>query len=337
MDAPSQLHTENEVRRTEVINSIRNENLVVVVGTGVSIESLDSAGGVPEVVEWQGLLRNGLARCYNQEMISAKVRKLVSAEISEGSVEFLISAAQKITGWIVKQEGSTSHWLKGTIGELKVSKPGLIEAIIRLGGILSTINYDDLLAQVANRKVYDWRKLSEVNELIRNKKFNEFILHLHGHWNEPESVILDWKSYYAVLNDPNTQQHLKNFTLSRTLLFIGCGNTFMDPNLQAWLEWAKSAMSHERHRHYILCRTGEQPNFYKQLVGHGYLAPLVYGETYGELEPFLIKLAHDAAAAKVTAVSVVDSATAASVVLGSVGIPSRASRLSDQWPRQSIQ
>ena len=68
MDTPSQLRTENEVRRTEVMDSIRDGNLVVVVGTGVSIGSLDSAIGIPGVVEWHGLLRNGLARCHQQKM-----------------------------------------------------------------------------------------------------------------------------------------------------------------------------------------------------------------------------------------------------------------------------
>lgn len=339
MDAPLQLRSENEVRRTQVVDSIRDENLVVVVGTGVSIGSLDHTVGIPEVVSWQGLLRNGLARCHHlglisdKTLISDKARDIVEAEIEEGSVEFLIGAAQKITGWLAKREGEKGYWLEETIGQLRFSKPALIEAIAGLGGVLATLNYDSLLTQVTGRKAYHWGELAVVNELLRKKQVREFILHLHGYWEAPESLILDWKSYDTISNNEKTHQHLRDFTISRTLLFIGCGDTFMDPNLQTWLRWSKSAMSGEKHRHYILCRAGDQQNLYRKLLEYGHLAPLVYGETYEELEPFLVRLAHDADLATPAAAPAVSPSVAPNVVPDLVGIPSKAFRLSDQWPR----
>jgi len=328
MDPNLPLRTENEVRRTQVINSIRNGNLVVVVGTGVSIESLDRSVGIPEVAGWQGLLKNGLDRCYHLEKISDKAREIVEAEIEEGSVEFLISAAQKIVTRLDQRIGEKGLWLEETIGQLVFSKPGLIQAIADLGGILATLNYDDLLRQVTGRKTYHWRNLSEVNELIRDKQTAEFILHLHGHWKDPDSVILDGKSYDSISTDIKFVQHFREFTLSRTLLFVGCGNTFMDPNLQAWLVWAKSAMAGEKHRHYILCRAGERQNFYRQLPEHGYLTPLFYGETYEDLEPFLVKLRHDA-----TKTTTTPEEPSVVTVSGGVEVPSKATKLSDSWPR----
>lgn len=327
MDPPLPLRSENEVRRTQVVDSIRDGNLVVVVGTGVTIGSLDHSVGIPEVSGWQGLLRNGLDRCYHLGMISEKAREIVDAEIDEGSVEFLIGAAQKIIGWLGQRNGEKRYWLEETIGQLKFSKPDLINAIANLGGILATLNYDYLLSQVTGRRVYHWRDLSEVNELLRKKRVDEFILHLHGHWEDPDSVILDWKSYDTISNDGKTQQHLRDFTLSRTLLFIGCGETFMDPNLQTWLKWAKSAMVGEKHRHFILCRTGDRQNLYKQLPEHGFLTPLVYGETYEDLEPFLVKLAHQAATLPPS------PADTSSKVNVSAEVPPKASKLSDSWPR----
>lgn len=329
MNAPSQISHENDVRRRQVVDGIRSGNLVIVVGTGVSVGSLDHTVGIPECAGWQGLLRNGLARCFSLGMISEIARDIVEAEIEEGSVEFLICAAQKIIGWLGRRSGEKRYWLQETIGQFKFSKPGLIEAIAELGGILATLNYDSLLTQVTGRRAYHWRDLEVVNELLRKKKVNEFVLHLHGHWEDPDSVILDWKSYDTVLNDAKTQQHLRDFTLSRTLLFIGCGDTFMDPNLRAWLEWARKAMTGERHRHFILCRAGDRQNFYKQLPEHGYLAPLVYGETYEDLEPFLVELAHDAAGATAAVVDPPVTTTVPNII----AVPAKASKLSDSWPR----
>ena len=333
MDAPSQLRTENAVRRIQVLDSIRAGNLVVVAGTGVSIGSLDHTVGIPEVAGWQGLLSNGLARCHHLGLISEKARDIVDAEIEEGSVEFLVGAAQKITGWLGRRDGEKGYWLEETIGQLRFSKPGLIKAIAGLGGVLATLNYDSLLTQVTGRKAYHWGNLGDVNELLRRNRVKEFVLHLHGYWEDPESVILDWKSYDTILNDEKTKQHLRDITLSRTLLFIGCGDTFMDPNLQTWLKWAQGAMAGEKHRHYILCRADDQQNLYKKLLEYGYLAPVVYGETYEDLEPFLIRLAHDAAAATEVVATSVDSTVIANVVSGFVEIPSKASKLSDLWPR----
>jgi hypothetical protein len=65
MDPPLSLSPENEVRRTQVLDSIRNKNLVAVVGTGVSMASLDPSVGITEVAGWQGLLMNGLDLAIN--------------------------------------------------------------------------------------------------------------------------------------------------------------------------------------------------------------------------------------------------------------------------------
>jgi hypothetical protein len=266
--------------------------------------------------------------CHQLGVISEKARKIVEAEIDEGSVEFLICAALKIISRLDRRINEKRHWLHETIGQLKFSKPGLIQAIADLGGTLATLNYDDLLSQVTERDVYNWRDFTKVNELLREGRNHEFILHLHGHWKDPDSIILDWKSYHTISNDEKTVQHLRDFTFSRTLLFIGCGDTFMDPNLHAWLEWAKVAMAGESHRHFILCRADDLQVFYKQLPEHGYLTPLVYGEKYEDLEPFLVKLAQDSTVPPATA-----NRPKEAIASVTVQVPPKASKLSNSWPR----
>jgi hypothetical protein len=56
------------------------------------------------------------------------------------------------------------------------------------------------------------------------------ILHLHGEYRRPESVVLGLASYQKVKDDPHAKAILQCFTLAKTLLFVGCGDTVLDPN-----------------------------------------------------------------------------------------------------------
>ena len=56
------------------------------------------------------------------------------------------------------------------------------------------------------------------------------ILHLHGEYRRPESVVLGLASYQKVKDDPHAKAILQCFTLAKTLLFVGCDDTVLDPN-----------------------------------------------------------------------------------------------------------
>lgn len=321
---------ENQVRRNELIDGIRKEDgLVVVVGTGVSMASLDRNIEVSVVAGWQGLLRNGLDRCKTLGLIENKAACVVKAEINEGSVEFLISAAQKITDRLKMEGSGMRFWLRESIGQLELSDSRTIDAIVGLGGILATLNYDDLLHHVTKREPLHWLDSPRINSLLRDKS-REFILHLHGHWRNPDSVILDRKSYEKITEDVKTHDLLREFTRMRTLLFVGCGDTFLDPNLQTWLKWAKVGMAGEEHRHFILCREEDRQNYHKQLLDHGYLAPLVYGNVYADLEPFLLDLAREAGVAATAMNPPVTAAITENIVR-----PPKATRPSELWNLES--
>jgi hypothetical protein len=322
--------TENQVRRKEVVDIIlKNGPLVVVVGTGVSIASLDESAEISKVAKWQGLLANGLARCEHQKKINGEDAKIVEMQIKGGTAEHLIDAAQKISDCLENDVNGKRYWLKETVGQLRVCRTGLIQAIEGLGGVLATLNYDDLLHQVTGRRTIHWLDDAEITRSIRNEP-EKFILHLHGHWRTPESVVLDRKTYDAISSHEKTQDLLKEFARFRTLLFVGCGLTFNDPNFQTWLRWAKRAMAGEEHQHLILCLESEEQNFYQQLGEHAYLAPLVYGNKHEDLEPFLRGLARDGGAAAAS-VNFSDDATTTETIRSQPKI----SQPFDIWNREA--
>jgi hypothetical protein len=80
------------------------------------------------------------------------------------------------------------------------------------------------------------------------------ILHLHGYFDEPDSIVLEFASYAKVAGDPHANTVLRSFLIDRTLLFVGCGGTVKDPNFSRLLEWAKEALKDVPPRHVLLCR-----------------------------------------------------------------------------------
>ena len=162
--------------------------------------------------------------------------------------------------------------MKESIGQLKVRNPALLRAIRGLGGLISTLNYDSLPEQVTGRPPVHWRQQTEITRYIRDHS-KEFILHLHGHWEKPNSIVLDRRSYEEIASDLNMQDLLRRFARFETLLFVGCEKTFGDPNFKTLLKWAHKALEGVDHRHFILCRDSDEQSVLVSLQPHGYLAP----------------------------------------------------------------
>ena len=219
--------------------------------------------------------------------------------------------------------------VEGVVGQLKVTEPRLIRAIQNLGGLIATLNYDSLLAQVTGRPPIHWRQQTEITRYLRGHS-NEFILHLHGQWEVPESIVLDHNSYEAIAGDVKTQDLLRRFARFETMLFIGCGQTFFDPSFQTLLRWANDALGWLNTGHSALCRRCEEPNMLAELRSHAYLAPLVYGEAYEDLAPFLLKtLGSESGSA-----AAVNPLITSQVGFGTMG-PSKLVKPADVWKLQS--
>ncbi len=98
----------------------------------------------------------------------------------------------------------------------------VLDTIAALPGVLATLNYDNLLEDATGRHAVTWLKADEVQDVL-TRRVTDAVLHLHGWFKEPESVVLGLNSYLSVKNHPHAKAVLNLFTLDRTLLFIGCG------------------------------------------------------------------------------------------------------------------
>jgi hypothetical protein len=115
-------------------------------------------------------------------------------------------------------------------------------------------------------------------------------LHLHGYWQDPQSVVLGIRSYEAVLGDAHTQAIQRALRATRTLLFIGYGAGLADPNFGALLRWARGVFSGSEFRHFRLALKKDVPATQAMHPPEERVYVLSFGETHSDLATFLRNL-----------------------------------------------
>lgn len=279
------------IMRDELLDSMMKTDLVIVTGSGVSLQSVYPAQPGTDVAGWAGLLESGVAYCEKHGLVTSKGATIARLLInSPDTTEDLVDAAQKIHGWLATQTNARLYWIKETIGKLRLHDPSLILAIQNLGGLITTLNYDGLLHEVTKRPPVHWKEQDKIDGHIRTGSL-DYILHIHGHWGTIDSMVLDRTSYDEISKSDKMQQVMQRFARWHTMLFIGCGDTFLDPNFHTLIKWCNKALNGSSHRHFILCRQCDEQHFIKMLKPYGFLQPLVYGTAFKDLVPFLNELA----------------------------------------------
>jgi hypothetical protein len=206
------------------VDDLRQEiakgHVLVVVGTGVSLAATGES-----VASWQGLLRNGVDRCEGLRRLPASKAMDLRADIDSGSLDRLFDAATQVRKALSDpDESEVRIWLRDTIGRLKARKREVLEAIRDLGLPIATTNYDDLLEQATGWRSVTWMDGDRAIQASQGKE--EAILHLHSHWAELDSVILDRESYERIRRHDLTQTILRGARTFKTLLFVGCGDGY---------------------------------------------------------------------------------------------------------------
>ena len=266
--------------------------VVVIAGTGVSV----ATSGNPEisghqVATWTGLLGHGIDHGEENGEITTGEAQLLAMQLKLGSTDMLIGAAEIISQRLRNQSpGVFRGWLKDSIGQLTVQNRALIDALQALGGLIATLNYDTLIEQATDRRAITWQQADAVTDVLRNTT-QDAVLHLHGVYTEPGSVVLGLASYLKVRDDAHASTVLRSLAQGRTLLFVGCGDTVSDPNFARLIQWAKAALDDVAPHHFLLCRQSERRAFQNKLRQAPWLQPLAYGDDYADLLPFLQSLA----------------------------------------------
>jgi hypothetical protein len=269
-------------------DQIALQRAVVFVGTGVSW-----GASMTPLAGWRRFLEEGIALCESLRGVTLPKTwaQRQRTALSENDLDEWIGIAEQISlklGGV--SGGEFRRWLADTVGKLEPKKRGTIEALGALGVPLVTTNYDNLIEDVTGRKTITWRQENKVNKFIQQRRLLD-VLHIHGHWEESESVILGVRSYDRIIGHEHAQATLRTLLMSGTAVFIGYGAGLDDPNFSLLRAWMEDVLRGVEHRHYRLCLAAEE-----EQIAHAHhhderIVPLVYGSSHEDLEAFLRSLA----------------------------------------------
>jgi hypothetical protein len=216
--------------------------VLVVVGAGVSAGATSASHA-----SWLGLLKHGVQHLVATEVFTERHGNQLSASLDAAFSPFdLTSALQHAEN--VEQTLRTpdaaafAAWLDAAFREFKIEadKSETLDALRDLqqaGALLLTTNYDSLLSEATGLPPVTWEEHAELFQVIRRQRPG--ILHVHGHWQRPSSVVLGKSSYDRIARDQDFQDVFKSLWLERSWLYVGCGDGLDDPNLGRLLEWGK--------------------------------------------------------------------------------------------------
>jgi tetratricopeptide (TPR) repeat protein len=262
---------------------IDTRQVVVIVGTGVSIGATNGNA----LASWTGLLHSGVDRCVEvAQPLPKGWAERANAEIDSGDLDDLLSAAEKISSKLgAPAGGEYRRWLRETVGSLHAQQREVLEALRDLGLVLATTNYDGLIEEVTGLEAVTWMDGAQVERVVRGD--DKGVLHLHGFWKKPESVVLGIRSYEKVLTEAHAQTVLRALQTMKTLIFVGCGEGLNDPNFGALLEWTGKVFAQSEYRRFRLALDGEVETLQRQHPKEQRIFVVGYGAKHGDLAGFL--------------------------------------------------
>jgi hypothetical protein len=266
--------------------AIAKGQIVAVLGAGVAIHSSGNA----RVASWVGLLRDGIERCVHLGRGNDVWAARRHAELESGDIGNLLGVAEQVAVKLgAPNGGDFAGWLRDTVGALELQQGDVLTALQRLELTVATTNYDDLAERALELRPVTWLDPARMQRVLRRDEFG--ILHLHGHWERPESVVLGTQSYEAVVSSTPAQAILRGLPVMKSLLFVGFGAGLNDPNFGAFLRWTRAAFATSQYRHYRLARSSEVEDLQKTHPNEERISVLPYGDNYNDLAPFLEDLA----------------------------------------------
>jgi HEAT repeat protein len=273
----------------DLLNDLRsqlvNHNVLLVIGAGTSLLATNNAS----TASWKGLLRDGVQRVRKLGRSSDEALARIAAQIESVDLQEMLSAAtfvaKKLGG---SEDGEFRNWLKESIGELRVTNPSIIEAIGATEATVLTTNYDGLLESVLHLPAITWKDVDRCEQVLHGGE--RATIHIHGYWDRADTIILGHDSYAILNNDERIQTFLRAAHLSKTFVYIGCGNGLGDPNFSQFLGWSERLFADSQVRRYRLVKETEVETATKMHGTRQRVQVLSYGKQFEDLIDFIKNL-----------------------------------------------
>jgi SIR2-like domain len=262
--------------------------LIAVIGTGVSIALTN---GKNRGLSWKGLVENGFDYGVQKGKITELQQQFWRNQLDSTDIDDLLSAAEFVGRKLGAPSGDLyARWLKNVFQEVKHESVGMANAIRALNGAgvpICTLNYDLLLEQVTGLGGITFQETPKVASWMRREV--QGILHLHGAWDIPETCVLGIRDYEATMSDEVRDLIQRNLSTFNHLLFIGCGDTFADPNFSTLIKWLREKIKVAAPQHHALVLAEEVPKRHADTTWQGFVEPISYGADHRDLPEFLLR------------------------------------------------
>jgi hypothetical protein len=277
--------------KENLIEQLKAGRVVVIVGAGVSKAISDRAAAA----DWVGLVTLGIEHVSKVVQVSKNWGDIQGLALDDaldtGEADDLISVASAVAS---KLKGSSqqafSNWIADTVGVLPIVDKRLPLALAGLRAPLLTTNYDKLLEKVLGRSTAVWTDPEAMRRcFVQN---TDTIGHLHGVWDQPESIIFSQSDYDRLTSDKSAQFVQQAQYSTKSFLYVGYGSGLDDPNFSKLLDEHASLFPASQAFHFRLCRDEELDDLQTRHLDSD-IRVLSYGETFSDLAPYLTGLADE--------------------------------------------
>lgn len=259
---------------------LREDKVIPVIGAGVSYAAANLPG-------WKAAIENGLQFAEIHRLDFDRIHA-AREQLNGGN---LIEGADIMKALLGAPGHPFSNWLKDLFGEPVIRSPDLLNSIEDLcAPILLTTNYDKLLSarsRLRTREVFDWSDYKEVHGALSHDP--RFILHLHGIWNKPETIVLSKDDYSKLAKELGYKELLKKLWTDYHFLFIGCSRDgVMDEDFSTVFGFLNEWFPGSTHQHFILLNERDiEGEAHLPLLKQCNIVPISYGHDYAKLAEFI--------------------------------------------------
>ncbi|GAB3986390.1 hypothetical protein GCM10028807_03710 [Spirosoma daeguense] len=273
--------------RDELLQVLKKGEAIVIAGTGVSASVAYSN---TLIRSWPLLLRHGVdfccTHCHDHNEVSEACRLFDATK--NASLNELLTIGDEIQEYLIKNS-LMEAWLETVFAGLSPEDQRLIRALEKLHIPIATTNYDRLFEDITGLPGISWRDTAKLHRFLNGQE--QAILHLHGHFRDPSSIILGKRSYETLLEEEFAQFAEQSLFSRYNVVFVGFGDSTKDPNFSRLLTWSRKYLSATQV--FRIVRESEVDNLRQEHQKLGYKIQTVsYGSNYGDLAPFLEGLAY---------------------------------------------
>lgn len=259
-------------------NELTSHSIVYVFGAGISSSLTGKSYG------WWTWIEDGIHHIKNSSLAA----NLEDSIKSDDSTNNLIDVVGQVIDQ-TKADGTYDQWMQGGFESAKINNDYLVKALQLLNlpqDVFITTNYDSLLEDATGMEIYTKDDAGQVFRMIQSGICSS-VVHIHGAYSSKRHIdnIVATKEQYDELYSDEGAQFIQNLLGTRTLVFIGCGQTTEDRNIAHFIRFACEHLNLSVPYFYLKREADSAPD----LPDHFHV--INYGKEYTDLTVFLKEMA----------------------------------------------